>query len=181
MSDKKKKMNEDEININLGDLGLGSIFKGIENLVNLASKVEEKGGKIKREGKINFNRAKNSKEGKKGVFGISVKTDIGGEPVVEKFGNVRKTKEGPEIEEEREPITDVFDEENRIKIYSEIPGVKKEDINYSVIDDILKFSAERGNRKYYKEVLLPSKIIENSISLRFNNGIMILTIKKKED
>ena len=34
-----------------------------------------------------------------GVYGVSVRVGLGGEPHVERFGNIRTTKEGPEVVE----------------------------------------------------------------------------------
>ena len=55
----------------------------------------------------------------KGVFGVSIKTAVGGEPVIESFGNIRKSPVGPSVEEEREPITDLFDEKEEVIIIAE--------------------------------------------------------------
>ena len=72
------------------------------------------------------------KKGMKGVFGFSIKTAGGGKPIVEPFGNIKKTPKGPTVEEEREPITDVFDEKDEIRVYAEMPGVNQEDIKLDI-------------------------------------------------
>src|SRR3989304_3333999 len=108
--DKKRKDKEEEgsnIDFGIGGLGLGGLFKGIENLIDLAAKLKESGGEINKEGEIDLSHLK---KGMKGVFGVSIKTAVGGEPVIESFGNIRKAPAGPSVEEEREPITDLFDE-----------------------------------------------------------------------
>ncbi len=55
------------INFNFGNLGLGGLFKGIENLVDLAAKLKDTGGEINKEGEVDLS---NLKEGMKGVFGV---------------------------------------------------------------------------------------------------------------
>ncbi len=175
---KKSKEKETEglnIDFGIGNLGLGGLFKGIENLVDMAAKLKDAGGQINKEGEIDLS---NLKKGMKGVFGVSIKTAIGGKPVVESFGNVRKTPEGPKVEEEREPITDVFDEEQEIRIYAEMPGVNEADIKLDLKEDILDISAQTGDRKYRKEVLLPAKVRADTMTSSYNNGILEIKVKK---
>jgi HSP20 family protein len=176
--DKKKKDEENKglnIDFGIGTLGLGGLFKGIENLVDMAAKLKEAGGEINKEGEIDLS---NLKEGMKGVFGFSIKTAMGGKPVVESFGNVKKTPEGPKVEEEREPITDVFDEDKEIRIYAEMPGVNEADIKLDLKEDILDISAQTGDRKYHKEILLPSKVRADTITSSYANGILEIKVKK---
>jgi len=139
---KKGKEKETEglnIDFGIGKLSLGGLLDSIGNLVDLAAKLQEAGGEINKEGEIDLS---NLKEGMKGVFGFSVKTAVGGKPVVESFGNVRKTPEGPKVEEEREPLTDVFDEDQEIRIYAEMPGVNEADIKLYLI---FQHKQETGN------------------------------------
>src|SRR3989338_5722169 len=119
---KEKKEEGLDIDFGVGKLSLGGLFKGIEKLVDLASDLKEAGGEIKKEGEIDLSHLK---EGMKGVFGFSIKTAVGGKTVVEPFGNIKKTPKGPKVEEEREPIIDVFDEKDEIRVYAEMPGVNR--------------------------------------------------------
>jgi HSP20 family protein len=156
-------------------LGLGGLFKGIENLIDLAAKLKESGGQISKEGEIDLSHLK---EGMKGVFGFSVKTAVGGEPVVESFGNIKQTPTGPSVEDVREPLTDIFDEEHEIKILAEMPGINQGDIHLDLKDDILDIRAESGKRKYHKEVLLPSPVQPGTMTSRYNNGILEIKVSK---
>jgi len=173
--DGKKKDDTIKIDFGLGDLGLGGVFKGIEKLVDLASELQKTGGEIKKEGEIDLS---NLKEGMKGVFGFSIKTATGGRPVVEHFGNIKKTPRGAKVEEEREPMTDIFDEKDEIRIYAEMPGVNENDIKIDLEGDILNISAKSGDRKYRKEVLLPAKAKGEAFTSSFKNGILEIKIKK---
>ena len=178
--DKKKKDKEGEglnIDFGIGKLGVGlrGLLDGIGNLVDLAAKLKEAGGEISKEGEIDLSHLK---KGMKGVFGFSVKTAVGGKPIVESFGNVKKTPAGPTVEEEREPITDVFDEEEEVRIYAEMPGVNEGDIKLDLKEDILELSAQTGDRKYRKEILLPAKVKADTMSSSYNNGILEVRIKK---
>ena len=174
MAEKKKK--DKGIHI---DLGLGGIFEGIEKLVDLASELKDlEGNGINKEGEINLD---GLKKGMKGVYGFTVKSAIGGKPVVQSFGNIKKnTEKGTtDIDEIREPITDVFDEENKICIIMEMPGISKKDIKIELKGDILEVSAETDRKKYSKEVLLKEKNLKiDNLSYQYKNGILEINLKK---
>src|ERR1035437_8380098 len=172
MENDKNKEKKDEAAFEI--FGLGGLFKGIEKLVDLAGKLEEKGG-ISKEGEINFDHIK---KGMKGVYGFTINTAGGGSPKVETFGNIKKSPEGPKVDEEREPITDVFDEKDEIVIIAEMPGIEECDLNIDLKEDILEISAVSKNRTYPKELLLPVKVIEQNLSHKFTNGILEIKIKK---
>ena len=165
-----------------GEFGLGGLFKGLENLIDLAAKVKEAGGEIRKEGELDFSHLK---EGMKGVFGVTIRTAEGGKPVVEPFGNIKKTPQGPKIEEEREPIADVFDEKDEIRVYAEMPGINEADIKLELKDDVLDISAESNGRKYRKEILLPArpaggplKLKPENLTFSYKNGVLEVKIKK---
>jgi HSP20 family protein len=175
---KKEGKKEDDgldIDFGIGKLSLGGLFKGIEKLVDLAADLKDAGGEIKKEGEIDLSHLK---EGMKGVFGFSIKTAVGGKPIVEPFGNIKKTPKGPTVEEEREPMTDVFDEKEEVRIYAEMPGVNEEDIKFDLKGDILDISAQSGERKYHKEVLLPVQVKKEALSYTYKNGVLEVRIKK---
>jgi len=179
MSDKEKKEEKKgvEVDFGLGKIslgGLGGIFEGVGNLIDLASKLSEV-KEIRREGEIKGLGGKT-----KGVYGFSIKTLVGGKPVVETFGNIKREKEGPVIEEVREPIVDVLKEENFIRVIAELPGVSKENVKIKVNEDILNLSAEKGERKYAKEILLPFSVKEDPVEFSFKNGMLELKLEKKE-
>jgi len=172
MAEKEKKK-EEKPGIDFG-MGLGGIFEGIGNLISSVSKIAEEGkGIINKTGEI-----KGLGDKAKGVYGFTVRTLAGGESKVEPFGNIKKTPKGPVVEEEREPIVDVFDENDHILVVAELPGIEEQDLKTEIKDDILNISARKGDRKYKKEVLLPSKVEEKPISSTYKNGILEIKLKK---
>jgi len=176
MGEKNKKEDEGlDIDFGIGNLNLGGLFKGIEKLIDLAAELKDAGGEIKKEGEIDLSHLK---DGMKGVFGFSIKSAVGGKPIVEPFGNIKKTPKGPVVEEEREPLIDVFDEKDGILVIAEIPGVQAEGITIDVKEDILEISAVGKNRKYRKEVLLPVQAKKETLSYTYKNGILEVRIKK---
>jgi len=117
-------------------------------------------------------------KGAKGVYGFSIRT-LAGKPVIETFGNIRETKKGPVVEEVREPIVDVFDEKDHILVIAELPGVSEDEIKIEVAGDILNLTASDRDRKYAKEILLPSKVKASSLKTSFKNGILDITLEKE--
>ena len=172
MENDKNKDKKDEAAFEL--FGLGGLFKGIEKLVDLAGKLEEKGG-MSKEGEFNLDHIR---KGMKGVYGFTINTAGGGSPKVETFGNIKKTPEGPKVDEEREPITDIFDEESEIVVIAEMPGIEETDLKIDLKEDILEISAASTSRTYRKEILLPVKVLQSNLSHKFTNGILEIRIKK---
>lgn len=114
----------------------------------------------------------------KGVFGFSIKTAMGGKPIVEPFGNIKKTPQGPTVKEERVPITDVFNEKEEVVVVAEMPGVNEESISIDLKGDIVVIKAVSKDRKYYKEILLPTKVKPETLKKSYKNGILEIIIKK---
>jgi HSP20 family protein len=177
MREAKNKTGKGKLDADFGleTLGLGGIFSGIEKLIDLAAELKEKGGEVHKEGEIDLSHLN---KGMKGVFGFSIKTAVGGKPVVESFGNIRKTPQGPKVETEREPITDVFDEKGEIVVMAEMPGISEEGISLDLKGDILEIKAINSNRSYYKEVLLPSKVRPDTLTSNYRNGVLEVRIQK---
>jgi HSP20 family protein len=157
-------------------ISFGGLFKGLGNLIDLVSKLAEEGKELKKE----FKGVTPTGKEFKGVYGFSIKSLAGGKPTVETFGNVvKETPKGPVVEEVREPMVDVFDEKDHIRVIAELPGVSKGNIDLEVKEDILKISAQRKERKYSKEVLLPSAVKKEKIESSYKNGILEIKLLKK--
>ena len=169
MSGKEEK-EKIEIDFGMGKISFGGLFKGIGNLIDLASKLSEE--EVEKKGEI-----KGLPKGAKGVYGFSIKT-LAGKPVVESFGNVRETAAGPVVEEVREPMVDVFDEEDHILIIAELPGVSEDEIKVEVAGDILNLTASDRDRKYAKEILLPGKGKKEGMKSVYKNGILEVILPK---
>ncbi|MEA1964196.1 MAG: archaeal heat shock protein Hsp20 [Candidatus Aerophobetes bacterium] len=162
-----------EFDFGIGKMRFGGLFKGIGDLIDLADKLSKETGEIKKAGEI-----KGLPKGAKGVYGFSVRTLVGGKPLIETFGNIKKTPKGPVVEEVREPVVDVFDEKEHILIIAELPGISEENIKIDIEGDILKLSAENKDRKYAKEVLLPAKVKKETIESSYKNGILEIKLEK---
>jgi HSP20 family protein len=173
------------------DLGLGGLFKGIGDLIDLVSGMVEKvdlsnlDSLQDPEGEETLSRLRRaSRSGvggaPRGVYGLSVQRGVGGIPRVQPFGNIRRTERGPIVKEVTEPLTDLFDEDDLLLVVAELPGVEEKEIRIEVEDDTLKFSST-GKRKYAKELLLPCPVDESTMETTYKNGVLEIRLRKAEE
>lgn len=156
--------------------GLGGILKGLGDLVEKLSELAETGQEFSKTGEIGGPGRK-----PRGIYGFSVKVGLGDEgPRIEPFGNIRRdTKSGrTEVQEVREPMVDVFEEDDHVLVLAELPGISTEDVRIDLKDDVLTISAERGDKKYRKEVLLPRSIAKEKMQVSCKNGVLEIKCPK---
>jgi HSP20 family protein len=151
--------------------GIEGILSGLSTLLGTLSNLAEKGEELKKSGAFKTN------DGKDVAFhyGVSVRTAGGGREVhVAPFGNMRTgeaARQAP-VREVREPMTDILEEEDHVLVIIEMPGIDKEDASIELADDVLTIEAEKGNKHYRKEVLVPAQGLSfNKKSLKCNNGV----------
>lgn len=173
----KNEENKNEENTVHIDLGLGKLFNGIGNFVDLVGQMTEKGEEFVE--KTKKFQGKGALKDLKGIYGFSVKVGLGGKPTVEPFGNIKTTPKGPVVEETREPIVDILEEEDEIQILAEMPGIEEQDVTLEINGDILILSAVGSDRKYHKELLLPAQVEPEVISRSHKNGIFEARFSKK--
>lgn len=152
--------------------GLEGILKGFTDLVEKLGDLAEKGEQLSRTGEIQW---KNREKDLKGVYGFSVKVGLGGEGVkVEPFGNIRKDEATGQsvVQEIREPIVDIFEEKDHTLVVAEMPGIGTGDVRIELKDDLMTIYAEKGEKKYRKEVLLPGSYSREKMQVSCNNGIL---------
>ncbi|KTD17603.1 Hsp20/alpha crystallin family protein [Legionella jordanis] len=94
------------------------------------------------------------------------------------------------------PAVDIKEEENRFLVIADIPGVKKEDMHISLENNILTIQGERKFEKketkdnysrvermqgqFYRRFSLPQTVDEKKISAKCKNGVLEISIPKKE-
>lgn len=75
----------------------------------------------------------------------------------------------------REPLTDVFQDSESVKLYVELPGVEKTGIQLNVS----KSRAEVKAKNFYKAIDLPTADIEiDRATTSYKNGVLEVTIPK---
>ena len=106
------------------------------------------------------------------------------EPTVTHSVKIRSlVPSGPKKAEERpenktiEPITDIFNEGDLLRVVIEMPGVTKDKIHIALDDRSLVISAKEGGKRYKKEIALPwhGKVAKE----RYQNGTLELVLEQK--
>ena len=152
---------------NLGGLlgGLGGFIEKLGELAEAGEKLSQSGEFQDASGKI------------RGIYGINVKTALGEggqtELKVEPFGNVQRgAADRPKGEDIREPLLDIYEEDDHVLVLVELPGVTKENVSLEVVNGRLMLSAQRGKTTYRKEVDLPEKCSAEQMNWDCSNGIL---------
>jgi len=159
-----------------GIQGEKSKGKGLFGLINDLAKLAEKSESYQK--RINL--------GKGGVIDFRVSSrPIRGSYATKPTGRLKISKREKEASptrtsmlptagsiKEREPIVDIFEEEDHIRVMTELPGVKETEINLDIEDNTLTISTNTSARKYYKKIELPNPINKDAVESRFRNGIL---------
>lgn len=132
-------------------------------------------------------------EGGPFVYGFSMRTGPDGKPHIQEFGNTRpggppfERGQGPggpprlqaEATNEREPLTDILQDDHTISITLELPGVEKEDIDIDVTEKSVSLAVATAQRRYSKQILLPAPVRPTSARATYCNGILDLVLEKQ--
>jgi len=165
--------------IKKGNVGgnVEGILRGLGDLVEKLGALAEKGEELKQSGVFDIN---TGGKDAKAVYGFSVKMGLGGdETKIEPFGNVRRNEQTGEtvVQEVSEPLVDVLDENDHVLVLAEMPGVGDEDVTLDLVGDILTLHAERGSKKYHKEIVLPREFKPEAMERACRNGICEIKLK----
>lgn len=85
---------------------------------------------------------------------------------------------GIDIPEVREPIVDILEVGDQLIVQAELPGISKKDVRIEFQNDVLTISAQRGDRKYRKQVLLPRDLSPEELQISCKYGILEIKIGK---
>ncbi|MFQ6124485.1 MAG: archaeal heat shock protein Hsp20 [Candidatus Heimdallarchaeota archaeon] len=111
------------------------------------------------------------------VYGFKYSLGPEGQPQFEEFGNVRPSPRGAITFESREPLIDIIEGPNELKIIVELPGVRKEDIKLKTTDRMMQIKAGKGEYMYQKKLTLPYEVQPETAKAQYNNGVLEVTIK----
>jgi HSP20 family protein len=129
------------------------------------------GGKVRKVGPI--------------VYGYSMTIGPDGKPKVREFGNVKSIRglsglTRPEISSETEPLMDVIATDKEIKVVVETPGITKDKITINIQGNLLEVKGEDPPRRYHRTIEMPMDTDIETAKSTYNNGILEITFKKKE-
>ncbi len=76
----------------------------------------------------------------------------------------------------QDSLADVYEQTDSVKIYIEIPGQNKEDIQINFTDGNVEIRA----KNYQKTIKVPTGLDKDQATTKYNNGVLTLTIPKKQ-
>jgi HSP20 family molecular chaperone IbpA len=79
---------------------------------------------------------------------------------------------------EPEALIDVLEGKDEIVIVAELPGFKREDIKVDVEEQKINLSANTPDRRYYKSLDLPKRVIPQAVRTAYKNGVFEIRTKK---
>ena len=95
------------------------------------------------------------------------------------------------------PAVDIVEKENEFEVRVELPGMKKDDVKITLVDDVLTIRGEkkqqaetkeenyhRSERSYgmfQRSFTLPSSVKGEKIEATYVDGLLSLTLPKKEE
>lgn len=111
------------------------------------------------------------------VAGMAMGIGPEGKPRIQFFGDNLVGPDGF-----RAPIYEqvIDDKENTLRLVVELPGVEKEDVQLSALEDKVSLEAVKGERKYRMELSLQNAIDPESGTAAYTNGILEIVFKLRD-
>jgi HSP20 family protein len=110
---------------------------------------------------------------------------------------IRPRRDWPAPSEGESLAMDMYETDDEVVVKTAVPGVKAEDVDISVTDDILTIQGEtkaeekvekanyvRQERRYgafARHLSLPSTVIAEKATAKFEDGVLTLTLPKAEE
>ena len=92
------------------------------------------------------------------------------------------------------PAVDIKDEDDKLVVTTDLPGINKEDVNINLKEDMLEISAksgkeqekeeegyirkERSYTRFYRAVRLPTSVKEEGSTAKMENGVLTIALPK---
>jgi len=96
-----------------------------------------------------------------------------------------------------EPTLNVYEDRDKITVQTELPGMKKQDINISLVGNTLTISGERKQEeekgegetyrseryfgRFQRVVTLPTQVDANKVQANYKDGVLTITLPKAEE
>lgn len=115
-------------------------------------------------------------------FSLGVRVEAGryGQPRIRPFGHVARDLDTLR-EGWRSPELSINHEEQGVlRVRAAVPGVGKEDVHVQVGDHSVEISAESEDVRYHELYQTSSDLLPDSARARYRNGMLELTVHKRE-
>ena len=117
------------------------------------------------------------------ILGLYLKLTGEGKPFIKTFGNVKLSRlvESPfDVLEVREPLYEIEDEGETLKVTFELPGAVKEEISLSATESTLTVEAKGRGRTYRREVKLPVEVEPKAGRSTYADGLLEVYLPKRK-
>lgn len=79
---------------------------------------------------------------------------------------------------EKQPLIDVFEEEDYLVVLAELPGVDEQDVTLKVDESAITITAENATKKYLEVIKLPKCVKRDTMKFTYRNNILQVRLKK---
>lgn len=117
------------------------------------------------------------------VYGFSIIHRPGEDPELREFGNVPEYSQKEENffpSETKEPLIDIFENEDMVHVLVEFPEVEKEDLLLHATAQHLEIKVQ-GLSGYSEDVDLPVPVDPKSAKASYNNGVLEVTFRRNDE
>jgi HSP20 family molecular chaperone IbpA len=80
--------------------------------------------------------------------------------------------------QEKQPLVDIFEEEDWIMILAELPGMEEKDVHIEAAENAVTITAENTIKKYSETIRLPTAVAEGSVKFIYRNNILQARLRK---
>ena len=156
---------------------LGGLSEFLSKIVELAEKADALEKSKTFEGK-----------GYKGEYRYSISTIKKEAPSHAGIG-IRPRYKPPQIEKPKtikpefkakEQLVDIFDRRDHILVVASLPNINEEDLEFKIVDNVLKISAKTAEGKIERDISIPEgSEVDRIEKASFKNGILEIKLNKK--
>ncbi len=113
------------------------------------------------------------------------------------FGNLNNENENPLTTASFVPAVDVYEDDKKVLLKLEVPGIEEKDLDVRVENNTLTVKGERKFEKeekeenfhrierrygsFYRAFTLPSTVDTEHVDAKYENGVLKLELKKKPE
>jgi HSP20 family protein len=92
-----------------------------------------------------------------------------------------RTVQNKVASEDEEPLVDVLDQEDKVRVIMQLPGASLEDIDLAFKDGSLLVRVGNASRSMVREVSLPCAVVSSSAVVECRNGVLEVCVPKQTD
>ena len=104
-------------------------------------------------------------------------------PPIKNWSSKRQTIVAPprsmlSFKAEKQPLIDVFEEDDCVVVLAELPGMEKKDVKIEADENTVTIMAKNAFKTYLETVKLPTPIVSGAVKFSYKNNILQATLKK---